>query len=101
MPSTALFVHVPVDKVWIVSGPPMRRCLYIRELFIWEREAEYFEESFTLATPASSRSFRRSLKLTSLNSAEFYQFNFTALFSSQIVSGIYDARARAGWFNLD
>lgn len=101
MPSNALFVHVPVDKVRILRGPHMRRCLEIRELFIWEHKIEYVEESFTLATPASTRSFRRTLKLTSLTSAEFYQFNLTALFSGQIVSGIYDARARAGWFSLD
>lgn len=105
MPSTALFVHVPVDKIEIFSGPGSREWIEISQQLSLPRTAaheSYVEHTFRLRTAASKRLFSRKLKLTSISlPLQNYSHLFTAIFCNQAVSGVYSTQARAGWFSLD
>jgi hypothetical protein len=116
MPSTALFVHVPVDSVEIVDGPGST---WVTEIIpdYYERltgqdhtlSAISIEVALTLRTDASGLTFRRKLKLTAFGIGVMVHFAsdslslnrdcpFTARFSGHNVSGYYNPQERKGHF---
>ncbi len=96
-----LIAHVPVDHFDIVNGPTSERCLQIMEELRNETYG-YVEQLFTLKTLASNSLFMRKIKLSTIFSVlDDGSFNFTAIFSNGIVSGVYEPKTRTGWFNLD
>lgn len=119
MPSTELFVHVPVDYIDIVNGPgPMWLVQVVADLYVRKARAmnvalatcEYSEVEFTLKTLASNTPFRRKLKIAEFELGDVEQKDFgnldrdcmfTAVFSGQVVSGMYNPKRRTGDFSLD
>lgn len=97
---TDIVVHVPVDEFEIVNGPGAVMFLRIQS-DLHRFPDEYPKAVLTLKTPASGRSFKRSIKFASIYHMNGDEISFTALFSGQIVSGIYNVRTRTGWFSLD
>ncbi|HEY0965001.1 MAG TPA: hypothetical protein VGE13_00800 [Candidatus Saccharimonadales bacterium] len=113
MPSKAHFVHVPVDRVEICNGPgpviwvktvALLHANMFQEIPLPDIEVDDLE--FTLRTSASSKTFRRKLKITSadVDIIDFgevdVEVGFTAIFNRQIASGIYNPGRRTGWFSI-
>lgn len=103
MPATALFVHVPVDRLVIVGCPGTKT---------WEaldHELEpcgyddfvHFEMTLTFKTAASQHSFRRKTVITSTHSHHGDGFYFKGIFCGARVEGFINKRSRTGWMNLD
>jgi len=107
MTTTALFVHVPVDKIEICKGP--RACRWIDAIMITRRRQFnvdpdiYAEVEFTLKTAASKMSFKRKIKLALIDTSNKHSrdYYFAAIFNGQVVSGYYNPDTQTGWFNLD
>jgi hypothetical protein len=88
MAATVLFVHVPVDRVEIVSGPK------------WKLD-NYHPWRFKLRTAASAKTFYRTIKLEWLQFSDENEAQFTAIFCGAVISGAYNMKTRKGWFSLD
>lgn len=107
MSSNALFVHVPVDRVDIINGPGASKCLEIKAQLDDLRYDDfgnspvYVEQAFTLHTAASERFFGRKIKLAAIFDVTDHDFEFTAVFCGEVISGVYDFHKKVGWFNLD
>lgn len=116
MPSTALFIHVPVDRFEISNGPgPMWLVQVVADLYTrltvpHATDTVYAEVEFTLRTPASGMRFRRTLKLTAFDVGDVTRddfgdidrdCSFTALFNGVVVSGAYNMKRRTGFFSLN
>ncbi len=96
---STLVAHVPVDRFDIVDGPGAARCMAGQERLYFAQT--YVDLVFTLKTAASTDTFRRTLKMTTIFVVQGSTFNFTAIFSGRVVSGVYDMKTRTGYFNLD
>lgn len=90
--------HVPVDRVNIAQGPGRDHCAHIRRVLAVQPD---HTAPVRLKTPASREEFVRPLKFANIFNVEGDTFEFTAFFSGNLVSGIYNMRTRKGWFNLD
>jgi hypothetical protein len=99
MPSTALFIHVPVDTVSVTDGPTTVICLWIRDRLA--KGEEHVETRMQLQTGASNKKFWRTIKIAHLRVDDDKQLFFTAYFAGQVVGGIYNMQTRKGWFNLE
>lgn len=103
MPATALFVHVPVDKLEIVDCPgndiwdaldlELQPCGY--------NNSVHFEVTLTFKTAASQRSFRRKVVITTTYAHHGDGFYFKGIFCDAHVEGFINKRNRIGWMNLD
>jgi hypothetical protein len=97
-----LTAHVPVDRIDIVWGPTSRTWSGVMAKLL-RRSAgdppQYVELRFALKTAASTVAFSRPLKLATISRQPDGQHSFTAVFSGQVVEGVYDVRTRTGWFS--
>ena len=103
MPATALFVHVPVDRLEIVGCPgtdvwdaidfALQDCGY--------DDSIQFATELTFKTAASRRSFRRKVVITTTYAHHGDGFYFNGVFCGQKVEGFINKRSRTGWMNLN
>ena len=110
MSTNVLFAHVPVDRFTISNGPGARACFVLRDKLAQMREKEasthdgvcgYVEMTLQLTTVASEIPFSRKLAIAEFFGVKHDEFQFTAIFSGKVVSGVYNMRTRDGWFSLD
>ncbi|MDQ5943920.1 MAG: hypothetical protein QG675_688 [Patescibacteria group bacterium] len=98
-----MVVHVPVDRVKIVSGPTESRIKIVETLLA--RGQRFAKLNPLLSTGASEALFRRELKVSSITpeygNRSSGRYWFVGMFGGYIVSGNYDIETRRGWFNLD
>lgn len=105
---TWIVAHVPVDKFEIVNGASAGKCMEVQETLAAVRGYPRFADGqvtvdlvFTLKTPASEATFRRTLHMADIFNVKNDAFSFTAIFSGCVVSGVYDMKTKTGWFNRD
>jgi len=113
MPSTALFVHVPVDKIVIINGPGPKWLvqaigdLNTRLTAPHANGTVYTEMEFTLRTGASDSTFRRKLKVTAFDISDLRrddfggldkEYSFVARLNGHAVFGYYNPKGRTGFF---
>ena len=98
-----MVIHVPVDRVQIVSGPTESRIRIVETLLL--RGDRFARLHPLLSTTASMDLFRRELKVHSIQpqfgNRSSGRFWFTGMFGGYVVSGVYDINTRRGWFDLD
>lgn len=100
-----LIAHVPVDTFEIVNGPTYAVWLRLKNEL---SQKSFVRVNFTLLTPASAKTFRRTIEVTSIyNDLEFEdevpsrsESNFGGFFSGVRIIGVYDSN-RTGFFGLD
>ena len=108
MSATALFAHVPVDSFDIVRGPGAIACGSIpfqlaehAERHPKSNEPFCVEFMVVLATSASAKTFRRTLRVANVFDFRDNEFHFTGIFSGQLIYGQYNMKTRKGKFTFD
>jgi hypothetical protein len=96
-----LYANVPVDRVRIVKGPGLAQLREVQEKLQSRGDSPGEDITFTLKTRASKYTFSRVLTVATMSANSEGKFNFTAIFSNAVVSGVYDVNSGLGWFNLD
>lgn len=105
MPSTTLFVHVPVDEITIVAGPSaLILGTLVGKIFLRDRRDMPTDTSVSMMvrTPASGKTFRGKIEITRLTNLDDNQFEvwaFDGIFCGQQVRGVYDSALRTGEFS--
>lgn len=97
MASSALLIHVPVDRVEITSGPSQREW---GTIFDTDASSDlWFDLELTMRTPASGQTFKREITVVqAIPEVPNPAFLFRARFNRDVVHGRYDFRVRTGWF---
>lgn len=105
MSPSALFVHVPVDRLTIVNGPSAQvmHHHYIRLLGMPADSTAYEQVVFTFRTAASSQTFKRFVRLANITPNDGSGFlepvksvDLNGIFCGTYVEGDYDMDTRRG-----